>query len=377
MRPIEDIRGEILGSIESNLNQTAPAFDRSFVRVMSTAQAGESAQIELLAETQFDECDPYTALDLTRWARLVNRPREGASSCVAVIRVTGTDGLQIAPDINGIRWSNGAGDLYYCTVGGTIVGGFVDITVRSLEPGEDKNLTPSETLTMTNPQNGLDRESTVQSITSFAVAEESDEDWRREIIRRINNPRTAGGPADYYATATAVENVIDAFPYAGNVPGQIRSWIVVSDQPDGIPTTGQLQAVCDAILSAPWLPLWSRDTMPDGSPRILCLASPVTGFVVTITGLSPNTTVLRSAIETRITQFFASRRPYVFGLSSIIENRIDRNDLRAIVQLAINSSGGGSFADLTVALDSTPGSPFASYALPEGTRAKVTTLAFS
>ena len=372
-REISAIADQIISDFEAAFGQVVPPLLRSFVRTLAKSIAAQSGQIELYADDASRENFPQTASEnglAEIWQTIINRPREQAGAASLVIRQTGSNGLVIQSGSLGPQYVGPNGTQYSVTTGGTIVGGYADITVTANIGGEIGNASTGAEFSMISALPGLDSPAIVQSVANYGTEQESLDDWRDAIIQLLSRPPTGGGPVDYYKTATSVTGIGDCFPYSGNVPGSVRLYPVASDQTDGLATPAELIAVRTAVEAAPWFPLWANSSLPDGSLRLQVLVSPITTYRVTISGLSPDTAAVRAAILANVTTYFAERKPFVTGLHNIDRSRVDNNELRAVVQNTYNQFGGGAFTSLAVAYESSPSSPAAYFTLPEGTRGK-------
>jgi uncharacterized phage protein gp47/JayE len=373
------IANRIITDIESKINQTTPSVQKAFNRVIAIVESGEFTALYRYLLDQKKQIFPQDADEesLTKWGEIVNENRETPTAAVLTCTATGTNGTIIQSGSSGPRWISENGIVYFNQSSETIAGGTATLSLECIEGGEIGNQEIGTELTITASQAGLDDIVTVTAIASSGVDEQSLEEYRAEVVLKFKRPPQGGAPADYFFWATDRPNIVDAYPYAGSLPGETNLYIVAGDQPDGIPTAAQITDVYNYIDSGTRLPLWSEDLLPDGSTaRFSVLASPVESFITTISGLNPSTQTLIDAVEDALITFYATRRPYIRGISTEREGEISQNKLRSIVQEQIDLNNGIGFTDVTFALTSNPSGLLTSYSLVEGTRTK-TTVAFT
>jgi uncharacterized phage protein gp47/JayE len=370
---IQTLANRIIADIESKINQSTPAMQKSYNRVLALVESGEFKALYNFLIDQKKQGFPQDAEEefLTKWAELINEPREPESAALLTSGATGVNGTIIQSGSLGPVWIAPNGIIYSNTTTETITAGTATLTVQANVGGEIGNQEPGTELTLTSSVPGLDNKITVTAIASSGVNEQSIEEWRTEIILKYQKPPQGGAPSDYFFWATDRPNIIDAFPYSGDLPGEINLYIVASDQTDGIPTQAQLDDVEAYIREPGRLPLWARDLLPDGSTeRFSVLASPLDEFDTIVTGLNPNVQSLRDAIENSINQYYGSRRPYIEGITTTRESELTKNELISIVQEQITLNNGIGFSDVTFALTSNPSNLLTQYSMLEGTRAK-------
>lgn len=362
----------IIADLENALNQDTPAIDVAFNKVLAGTETGEFGTLQRHVLDRQKQCFPQFAIGdfLTAWGELMNESQEPATAAILECQASGIDDTVIEAGNLGPRWISENGILYFNKTQQIIVSGGATLSVESVTPGEVGNRELFERLTIIAPQAGLEDEIIVQSITSEGENKQSDDSYRVEIVNKVARPPRGGSVADYFDWGTDVPNFIDIYPYAGNLPGKINIYGVVDDQTDGIPTNDQLTELETYISDATRLPLWAEEKLPNNDDRLNIFASTPTEFDIDVLGLEPNTQTLRDAIETAITDYFQTRRPYIGGLSLEREGEIRINKLISIIDSEIEALNGIGFASVTFALASDPTTFLSIYTLGEGERSK-------
>lgn len=365
----------IIADLETALNQDTPAIDVAFNRVLAGVESGEFGISQRHVLDRQKQCFPQFATGdfLTAWGQLMNEDREPATPAIYEAIATGTNGTVIEAGNLGPRWIHDNGILYYNKTSQTIVGGVATLTIEATIAGTIGNISVGSTMKIIAPQSGLDNIITVQALGSEGNEGQSESDYQTEIVRKVARPPRGGAPADYFDWGTDVPNFIDIYPYSANLPCKINIYGVVDDQPDGVPSSAQLTELETYISDATRLPLWAEDTLPNGDDRLNIFASSPTSFDIVITGLDPNSGTLQTAIKNALIDFFASRRPYIGGLSLVREGEITITKIISIIDSVIESLDGIGFASVTFALTSDPTTFLSSYTLGEGERSKTAT----
>ena len=227
----------------------------------------------------------------------------------------------------GLQYARGDGVTYTTVANATAAGNSVSIALEADVAAVAGDAAAGTILTLVNPDDapvGLATTCTVDAASdgnglSGGTDEESTESFRARVLYRKRNPPQGGSIPDY------VEWVLAAVPtatavYVDSFQNDSRSvWVqfTVSDQPNGIPTAGQV-AAAQAYLDDPIRrPITAR----------VFVSAPVPQTVdVVIGGLSPDTADIRAAVVAEIQATFIDRaRPgqpsasFVFSASWIDE----------------------------------------------------------
>lgn len=372
-----DYRDQILVDIESKTNQDTPPVDIAYNRILATSLAGVALLNKLHNVDQRKECFPQTATEnvgLPLWGELTNRPRNQAVSSSQIVRATGTNGTVIGTFGQGPVWLGSDGNLYDTSVGGTITGGFVDITIKARIPGEQGTLSVGATVTLSETSTGIDSTAEVQSISISGEEQESVDSWRIAIIQITAYPPNIGTSSWFFSQAITVDGVTRIFPYSDiDLPGRVEIFVAADDNVDGEPTPAQLAAIELLFTDAPNDVMWANGTLPNSQKRIEAIASPVDNYSVVITDGSPSLSQdLKDKIEIAINNYFLTRSPYIRGLSIEDYGAIEKVAVITVSQNVVESqpTDTGRFADIDIVKDGS--SPEDIYILEEGKRAKAT-----
>jgi hypothetical protein len=222
----------------------------------------------------------------------------------------------------------------------------------------------------------VDRNAIVDSQVVTGADAESTEAYRQRIIDRFQKRPQGGAYADYEQWGEEAAGIINVYPYTGD-PGQVNVYseatVESSGNPDGIPTTAQLQAVLD-IINFNDNGLASRR---NANAFVNSLPITRTGFDVTVTGIAgvDDLAEVQADVTTALTEYFASVEPFIPGLSVPPRNdQITRTRVSSIVE-DIVTAAGGTFAAATFVLTGGSGS-ITAYVLGEGEKAKASMVAF-
>lgn len=207
----------------------------------------------------------------------------------------------------GLSYSRADGRTY-STLAAVTAGGSaaqtvtVDLPVSADLAGADGNMTAGDTLTLVNPGSGpfgLASSGTVDTagLTGGADAEDT-ETFRARILYRKRNPPQGGSAADYEIWAgEALTTVSDV--YVDSFANDSRAvWVcfTVSDQPNGIPSAGEVAIVQSYINDPIRRPVTARVYATAPTPVLQAIG---------IKGLSPDTPDSRGAIAAELAAFFA------------------------------------------------------------------------
>jgi len=190
------------------------------------------------------------------------------------------------------------GVRYIAAEAGAIVGaGTLNIPVSALMDGAAGNAVTGTPLTI------------VSGVTGDALVEVSDdifggldvediESWRSRLLFRKRYPPHGGAASDYVMWASDVSGVTRVFVerlWAG--PGTVRVFPLMDDiYANGIPTVDAVERVADHI----------DIVRPSGALVTVQAATPVV-VDIAITGLSPDTTVVREAVLASLKDCFRRR----------------------------------------------------------------------
>lgn len=389
----QEISDNIVAQLEASLSQTVPLFPKSFIRVLSKALAGvfillyKYAGFMFLqmfvssASNQPTEVNGKIITPLVEWGRLigVGDPTAATQAQLLVditVEVTGgtlPSGTQLVNSDNGVTYVTVAAvALSASTVQATIRA--VSDQVGGGGAGVVGNLSPGAVVSFANPLPNVARNATVDSAVVTGADGESTEAYRQRILDRFQKRPQGGAYADYEQWGEEVEGILNVYPYTSDCPGQVdvyvEATVASSGDPDGTPTAAQLQAVLDSIeLDVSGL----ASRRPAGA---LVNAFPITRveFDVQVTGLLvDNLAQVQTDITAAVGDYFASREPFIAGLSILPrKDRVTRSAVSGAVD-DIVSAAGGIFGGVTVTASTIT---IEAYSLGIGEKAKVGTVSF-
>jgi uncharacterized phage protein gp47/JayE len=270
---------------------------RSIERALCVALAGQSKGLYTYQDFIFRQCFPTTAEEqyFWRWAAVWDITQKPGTEWQGTVKLTGVD-TTVVPDGTPMTRSDGA---EYETVGAATIGstttGEVDVLVRSVETGEDKNLDDGDPLTVTSAIPDVDTDAVVVVTTQTAEDLEEPADGLTRLLQRISQPPSGGVAGDYVRWALEVAGVTRAWEES-NAPGTVTVSFVRDDDGSGaaiLPDGTERTEVETYVQSK--APL----TVEVDVATLTALNVPVQ-----ISDLVPDTTDVRNAIDAAIEDFF-------------------------------------------------------------------------
>lgn len=367
---ILQISNDIINDIDAKTGQTTPLLAKAVFRVLSLALAAVYVTLYKFGLWQFNQRFPQTASEtfLSVLGEIVD---------INIVRGTQFEGdVQVTVQAIGNTLpagtqliNNATGVIYLTTVDVLLSNPTETVSIKSTTSGEETSLEVSDIIDFVTPLSFVDREAVVTAVTTLGTDDEPLEQYRQRVIDRYQKTPQGGALADYEQWSEEVADVINAYPYAGLQPPDVNVYIEVDNQPDGIPTAPQLAAVENSIN---YDPITGQATRRPVTAVVSVLPITRLGFNVEITGLSPDTTEIRNAIETAVIDYFLTAEPYIQGLSTI---RLDVVTQSGVSAAAANvaSVNEAFFSNLVLKLGTvvTP-----QHVLEEGEKAKLDTLTF-
>ena len=212
----------------------------------------------------------------------------------------GTDSIVIPEETIFVRDD---GWEYYTIADVTISGGAAYPEIKAVDPGEDGNAEQWITLTIQTPIAGVNDEASLIIALTGGTDRESDEDYRRRILYRIQNPPAGAAEHDYTRIGNAVPGVDQVFVFgAQNVltaePGHVT--VVVLGVDPKIPTADLIQDVEDALTDV------DTGIVPIDieANNGLHVESITESDIVIDVSITPNTSTLQSDISEKIQELF-------------------------------------------------------------------------
>jgi uncharacterized phage protein gp47/JayE len=385
------ISDNIVAQLQASLGQAVPLLPRAFIRVLAKAIAGVFVILYkyggFVGLMQVVKYAPYpeTTINGRKFSPLIEW---GVLSGIGYPSTATRAELQITIPVALGGETIQAGETLYSAVNGytyattsavVLSTPSVVVNIRAIgDPndtggkGTEGNLAIASTLKFTNT--GI--EVTVAAEITVAADAESEVLYRQRVVSRFSAPPQGGAYADYRIWSTSVAGISNAYPYTGATAGTVSVYaeatVASSASPDGIPTSGQLLAVAEAIeLDDEGL----ASRRPIGS---LVTVYPIsrTSFDVTVTGLSVTGSLVEveEQIRAALLTYFASRAPYIVGLDT--QGRSDRVTSTAIGGVVddVASAANGIFTSVATTQS---GSPVTLYTLGQGEKAKLGTLTYA
>lgn len=360
----KEISDNIIAQLEASLNQSIPLLPKSFLRVLSKALAAVFillykyagftflqmfVQTATIAET---EINGVIVSPLLAWGRLIG-VGDPAPATHAELLINITVENQVGSLPSGSQLVNATNGVTYITIGSVLLNAAtVQATIRAASDqaggggaGTIGNLEPGAIVSFANPLPNVARDAVVDSQTVTGADGESEAAYRQRIIDRFQKRPQGGALADYELWAEEPAGVLNAYPYTSDCPGQVDVYIESATEPDGIPTTAQLEEALDSI---------ELDENGLASRRPAnALANTFSiarvGFEVTIAGLVVDNEVeVEADITAAIEEYFLSRAPFIIGLTVLPrQDRITRSGVEGTVD-DIVSAAGGIFSAATI-----------------------------
>jgi uncharacterized phage protein gp47/JayE len=361
----KQVSDNIVAQIEAQISQSVPFFPKTFIRVLARAVSGVYVILykyagfiflQMFVSTASDKQTTVNGVTLTplrEWGNLVGIPApKAATQAELTVTVTVTEqtgflasGSQLLGQTNGVTYLT-SGDV-------ALNAPAVSVTIRASgdQQGGDGagtigNLDAGSTLSFANPLPNVARVVTVTGATTTGADAETTAAYRQRILDRFQKRPQGGAYADYEQWGEGAAGVANVYPYTSACPGQVDLYVESTTEPDGIPTTAQLQAVLDLVnLDA--------DGLATRRPATALVNTfPITRspYVVTVTGVTVPGSLgaVQSQITDAVAEYFLGRAPYIVGLD--VGDRVDiitQTELGGIVS-GIVSVAGGFFSSLEI-----------------------------
>lgn len=386
----KQISDNIIAQLEASLNQTIPLLPKSFLRVLAKVLAGVFILLYKYGGFMFLQIFVQTAsasettingkivVPLTQWGRLIGiGDPVGATQAELSIDITVENQVGILP--SGTQLVGAINGVTYITIGAvTLSAATVAATIRAVSDqsggggaGAIGNLDPGAIVSFANPLANVARDAVVTSQIITGADAESTEAYRQRIIDRFQKLPQGGAYADYELWGEEVAGIVNVYPYTSDNPGQVDVYVEAdtATDPDGIPTSAQLQAVLDSIEK-------DENGLATRRPaNALANTLPIirVGFDATVYDLvADNLATVQADIQDAIEEFFLNAEPFIDGLT--IPPRRDRIARTALIGLVedIVTAANGTFTTVTFIQTTLSGS-LELYVLQQGEKAKLAT----
>lgn len=289
----ETIRTRVIGDVSSRTEGSA--FIRVAVeRVLANMVAGVSHGVHGHLDWLVDQLYPTTCdIDgLSAWGSMLKLDRKAATKSIGPATFTGTNGTQL-PTNTQLRTADGA--TFTVTVGGTVTGGSVTVTVQANTGGAAGNLEAGARISLFSPIAGIDTDGAIASPgLSGGTDIEEVEDYRTRILENLRIPPSGGGPGDYVAWAKQVTGVTRAWEFGNRMGiGTVSVAFTMDDRVDPIPLSGDVTTVQTYINGVKPLDM-----------RAAYVVAPIAVPVTMTIALNPNTAPVRAAVTAELQELF-------------------------------------------------------------------------
>ncbi|HAR61716.1 MAG TPA: baseplate J protein [Alcanivorax sp.] len=292
---IAQIKARIEADVQGRLVAGDPRLRRDLVRILGQMETGVAhglhGRLAWLAENLLpNTSDPDM---LAAWATIYGVPRLGATTARGPVMIYGMDELTLP---SGKLMQDSDGIQYQLDAGVTLSQFVATGDVTAVEPGAAGNADSGQTLTLLDPEPGVNSQIVVKAPGLTGGAEfESVEAWRARLLQRIQRPPQGGSIADYESWARAAHPSItdvwprDATPSAGYVTIYCMAY---GSTETGAPDPTVIQAVEDYI----------QQERPVQA-RFYVLAPLLKSIDMTI-AVNPDTEAVRTAVQESLKDLF-------------------------------------------------------------------------
>ena len=361
-----------LAFIESKINQTTPAADKAYNKVLA-------GFMSLIFPSLLKFCSDRAKEVLTISASIAglriigqgrNIPEKEATSAVITFEVPALNGTIIETsviyigDANGVRYRPDA----QVTAGVTNI---ATITATALTAGTVGNLQIADTLKADRQVPGAEQTGTVTVIVTTAADAEGVESYRRRLLADERTEGSGSNSPDYRRWAELTPGVERAYPYTGNStyletglgtmnPVSITIYIKAdkSIDVDGV-APGGLLTFADKYIKTDQESLQANQVLTgdiDSLREVLSIFN-ITFFVI-ISGLIVSVDVeaqVKADIEANLKIYFRSVEPFISGLD-FIEDKNDVVTVPSVTKIVedVVKAAGGSFTSASFNIGAGP-----------------------
>lgn len=310
---LEAIITRVVNDIDSTNPDLLVKVTQSPMNVFARATAGLSHGMYGYADFLFAMSLPTKARGayLDRWGELLGLIRKQPTKARPVGRfVTATSGDAATGD----TLRRGDGVIYEVMGDTAIVAPYTDVTLIAVDAGSGGSVLDGAALTISPALTSIDTAVVIQGDAEGEDVE-TDAAYLVRILARLQNPPQGGSEADYIAWARAVAGVGDAWVLSANPPFvDVR---VITNNPADLVPDAQLILDVQTYL----------DTRRQVTAIVVVAAAAVFTQNVVISGLTPDTPAMKTAIEASLEDFYGAppiRNPgvtvYETALIAAIQN---------------------------------------------------------
>lgn len=381
MLTIEEIRQQFIDNLEARLGAPLKALPKSFEFALSWAVAGVVFLVykfsEFITAQQFVTTAKLgdiklisaTINPLRYWGETIGEgppfPAQGATGTASVSVLVQSGALALGAILqrqDGVR--------YQTIQAQALNAATITINIESIDSGANTTLTPGTILSFLSPIANLAQAATVLTSSSSGRDEETEENYRKRVLRRFQARPQGGAISDYIFWATSVTGVKDAYPYTStSAPGRVDLYIQSTDN-NGI----ALQPLIDQVNQAVEFDQSGVASRRPVGAFIVVLSMVRVNYNVSVIGLvAESLPAAKTAIANAISEYFLSRKPFIVGAS--VPPRLDKISLVQVYSVieSVASSIGASFSGAKIDRGGGPSAPaIESLFLPVGTLARAT-----
>jgi len=390
---VQQINDAIITQLELSFSQTIPLLPKSFCRVLSKVLAGVFVicykytgfmflQIFIRSASSKEvTVNGITVIPLIEWGRQVGIG-DPLPATNAVLEIEITVENQVGGLPSGTQLTNVASGVIYITTASILLDAatkLVNIIAVNDQSGNNGagvigNMDIGAEVQFINPIANVAKVAEVTaSIATGADGEDVDTSYRARVLQRFQKRPQGGAYADYEEWAESVPGVLNAYPYTGD-PGVVDVYVecTVALDPDGIPDSGLLASVEDAI-NLDDSGIATRRNV-NAYPNVI----PITrsGFDVEVTNLTVDDPVaVQASIEAALDGYFRGREPFIDGLTVLPKrNKMTASAVISVVDDIVDAANG-TF-DTAEYFETGQSTPLGTYTLANGEKAKVVTVTF-
>ena len=329
-----ELRDQILTDIESGLGQSVPLLSKSVFRIIATAVGGVLSLLyrygAWVREQIFTQTMNSDSLILR--AAEYGMRRTPATKWTGTIEITGTDDTVVA--LGTLFQYDG---IVYRTTAAVTISGTTTASAESLETGDEVDRIEGDIMEIVTPQTGVDKEATVTAVSQSGEDAEGDTSFRSRIMARQSRAPQGGAAADFVAWAREVSGVVKAFAF-NTGSGEVTVYPLVGyDADDRLPDSSKLTEVQTYVGSTERCPL---------TASVVAAALSEVTFNITVTTLNPDTTALRTSIESALGAYFLGRYPKQYT------DEVNPTNVISVAELhKVAFDAGTSFVSMTVDID--------------------------
>lgn len=360
---LTQLYNQIIADFESSgsFDITIPLFGKNFLRGLAMVQAAKlkliyylvgKTQKNIFVDTADSEANGGT---LERFGRVkLNRNPFAPIAGVYSVQVTGTISsiIKASTTFKSDDNSTSPSFLFILDDEFELLTNPDVIQLRALTAGNESKLISGDTLTSTQPINGVSSNVVVTGISTFTQDGESIEEYRRKALESYRLEPQGGSGADYRLWSLEIQGVKQAYPYAtsGNnneIDLYIESTIADSSDGKGSPTLDMLDDVRDSIE----LPTSERPARkPLGVYDVNYYSITPLDVDITINDFVGWSMEIEEEIEAALIEVLSKIRPFV-GSIDVVADKNSILSTNLIIQTILNTRAGSVFGAIDLVVD--------------------------